>query len=291
MIVPGVRHHRLTLIVLVFVVMTAAGVESGRVAAQSKNDKAPPAQKIDAEYTAKIKAAMPDARILTELVDHMPASDKVPSPLKFFGYIPGEPGHMTYHKDIVRYYEALEKASPRVKLFTFGMSDEGRPMVALAVADEATIRQLDKYKQITARLSDPRKIAEADARQLIATGKPIYYASGSIHSPETGSPEMLTELAFRLAVEETPYIQTIRNNTIVVLTPASEVDGREKQVDNFNYQQKDDSNCLESQAPTDSLICRHVMLARIIALRIVRSFRMPAVSATFFGLPAAIRRR
>src|SRR5262245_54491351 len=105
-----------------------------------------PPQKIDPEYTAKIKAATPDARILTELVDHMPASDKVPSPLKFFGYVPGEPGHLTYHKDIVRYYEALEKASPRVKLFRIGVSDEGRDMVALVVADDATIKQLDKYK-------------------------------------------------------------------------------------------------------------------------------------------------
>ena len=75
-------------------------------------------------------------------------------------------------------------------------------MVAVAIADEATIRQLDKYKQITAQLTDPRKLPEAEAKQLIATGKPIYYAIGSIHSPELGSPEMLMELAFRLAVEE-----------------------------------------------------------------------------------------
>src|SRR5262245_36662788 len=207
------------------------------LAAQSKAPAAA-AQKLDAEYTAKIKAATPDARISTELVDHMPASDRVPSPLKFFGYVPGEPGHLTYHKDIVRYYEALQQASPRVKLFTIGRSEEGRDMVALAIADEATIKQLDKYKQITARLTDPRKISESDARQLIATGKPIYYASGSIHSPETGSPEMLIELAFRLAVEETPFIQTIRNNAIVVITPASEVDGREKVVDNYNFNLK-----------------------------------------------------
>src|SRR5438093_6483813 len=187
--------------------LVAAGFASTQLVAQSKPAAA--AQKIDAEYTAKIKAATPDARILTELVDHMPASDRIPSPLKFFGYIPGEPGHMTYHKDIVRYYEALEQASPRVKLFKIGVTDEGRDMVALAVADEATIKQLDKYKQITARLTDSRRIADAEAKQLIASGKPVYYASGSIHSPETGSPEMLAELAFRLAVEETPYIQTI----------------------------------------------------------------------------------
>jgi hypothetical protein len=145
---------------------------------------------------------------------------------------------MTYHADIVRYYEALEKASPRVKLFRVGKSEEGRDMVALAIADEATIKQLDKYQAITARLTDPRKLQEAEAKTLIATGKPIYYASGSIHTPETGSPEMLTELAFRLAVEESAFIQTIRNNSIVVLTPATEVDGREKAVDNFNFSLK-----------------------------------------------------
>ena len=59
-------------------------------------------QKIDEDYTARIKKATPDPRIITELVDHMPVSDKVPSPLKFFGYVPGEPGHLTYHADIVR---------------------------------------------------------------------------------------------------------------------------------------------------------------------------------------------
>ena len=195
-------------------------------------------QKLDEEYTARIKKATPDARILTDLVDHMPASATVPSPLKFLGYVPGEPGQLTYHKDIVRYYEALEKASPRVKLFRIGKSEEGRDMVALAIADEATIKQLDKYKQITARLTDPRKLTDAEAKQLIATGKPIYYATGSIHSPELGSPEMLTELAFRLAVEESPFIQTIRNNSIVVITPATEVDGREKAVDNFKFAQQ-----------------------------------------------------
>jgi hypothetical protein len=214
----------------------ASAVATG-IFAQSK-PAAAAAQKLDADYTAKIKAATADPRILTELVDHMPASDRVPSPLKFFGYIPGEPGHMTYYKDIARYLDALDKASDRATMFKIGVSDEGRDMFAMAIADEATIKQLDKYRQITAELTDPRKLSDAQAKQLIATGKPIYFASGSIHSPETGSPEMLMELAYRLAVEESPFIQTIRNNIIFVFTPASEVDGREKQVDNFIAQQK-----------------------------------------------------
>ena len=215
----------------------ACAVVAAPVSAQGPRTTATP-QKLDEDYTARIKKATPDPRIITELVDHMPASATVPSPLKFFGYVPGEPGHLTYHEEIVKYYEALEKASPRVKLFRIGKSEEGRDMVALAISDEATIKQLDKYREITAKLTDPRKLQEAEAKQLIATGKPIYYATGSIHTPETGSPEMLIELAFRLAVEESQFIQTIRNNSIVVLTPSTEVDGREKAVDNFRWSLK-----------------------------------------------------
>jgi hypothetical protein len=196
------------------------------------------AQKQDEAYTKRIREITTDPRVITDLVDHLPASEAIPTPLKFFSRVIGEPGHLTYYGDIVRYLEAVDKTSDRVTLWRIGKSDEGRDMVALAIADEATIRSLDKYKQITARLTDPRKLTEAQARQLIASGKPIYYATGSIHSPETGSPEMLMELTYRLAVEETPFIQTIRNNSIVMITPATEVDGRDKQVDNFWYQKK-----------------------------------------------------
>ena len=65
--------------------------------------------------------------------------------------------------------------------------------------------------------------------------KPFYWLSGSIHSPETGSPEMLMELAYRLAVEESPHIQAIRKNLIVLITPVVEVDGRDRMVDVYRY--------------------------------------------------------
>ncbi len=201
-----------------------------------------PSQPLDQEYGKRIKDNTPDARILTDLIDHMPISETVPSPLKFLGYIPGENNRLTYHKDIVRYLGALDKASERVTMWPIGKSEEGREMYAVAVADEATIKSLDKYKQITRQLTDPRTLTDAQARQLIQTGKPIYYASGSIHSTEVGSPEMLMELAFRLAVEETPFIQQIRNNAIFVFTPVSEVDGRERRVDGYMAQQAGQPN-------------------------------------------------
>ena len=198
----------------------------------------PPAQKIDEEYTRLIKQYLQDPRITTELVDHMAVSDTVPSPLKFFGRIPGTPGELTYAKDINRYYEALAAASPRARFWKIGKTEEGRDQVVLAIADESTIKQLDKYKGILGSLADPRQTSDAQARELIKIGKPIYWANSGIHSPETGGPEMLIELAFRLIVEESPFIQTIRNNVITFITPVIEVDGRERQVDTYYYGKK-----------------------------------------------------
>src|SRR5437773_4336822 len=188
------------------------------------------------EYAAKIKEFTTQSYFMTELVDHLPASDKVPSPDKVLGYTIGAPGHLTYTKDMYRYYHELEKATSRVRTFIAPeKSEEGKEQMLIAVGDEATIAKLDRYKEITAKLADPRKISDAEAEQLIGEGKALYWASGSIHSPETGSCEMLMELAYRLATEETPFIQAIRKNVIVLITPALEVDGRDRMVDTYNY--------------------------------------------------------
>lgn len=192
-------------------------------------------QRQDQEYTKKIKEYLRDDRITTELVDHLPASATVPTPLKFFGRIVGTPGELTYAKDIQRYYEALDQASDRIKVWTIGKTEEGRDMIVLAVADEATIRDLDRYKAELKALTDPRKTTEAQARRRLQTAKPIYWVTSGMHSPETGGPEMLMELAYRLAVEETPFVQAIRNNVITFITPVIEVDGREKQVDTYYF--------------------------------------------------------
>ena len=216
-------------------------LSAGLAPAQKKAKPAAAAtapQKLDEEYTRLIKEYLQDPRISTELVDHMPASDTVPSPLKFFNRIPGTPGELTYAKDIYRYYEALAKASPRAMFWKIGQTEEGRDQVVLAISDEATIRRLDQYKGMLASLTDPRKTTEEQAQQLIKAAKPIYWATSGIHSPETGGPEMLIELAYRLIVEETPFIQAIRNNVIFFVTPVVEVDGCEKQVDTYYYGKK-----------------------------------------------------
>ena len=192
-------------------------------------------QAVDSAYTAKIRELTTEARFNTELTDHLPADARVPTPLKVLGYVPGTVGKLSYVADITRYFRALDEASPRVKVLDLGTSDEGRPMIVVAIADSATLERLEQYRAITAALADPRRLSADSAQTLIAAGKPIYYASGSIHSPETGSPEMLMELAYRLAVEDTPFIRQIRDSIITLITPVTEVDGRDRQVDIYRY--------------------------------------------------------
>ena len=198
--------------------LTLPAQDAAKKTAAKKGAKAaaPAVQHNDEAYTKKILEYTTEKYFLTELIDHLPASDTVPTPDKTIGHIVGAPDHLTYSKDIYKYMRSLAAATPRVKVFTMGMTEEGREMLCVAVSDEENLKNLDHYKQINAQLADPRKTTPEQAEKLIAEAKPMYWASGSIHSPETGSPEMLMELAYRLAVEESPFIQSIRKNDIEI---------------------------------------------------------------------------
>ena len=196
-------------------------------------------QRIDEEYTRQIRQFLRDPRITTELVDHLPASTTVPSPLKHFGHIMGAWGELDKAEAMHRYYEAIAKAAPgRAKFWTIGKTEEGRDMVVLVIANEETIRNLDRYRQDLDALTDPRRTTEAQAQQIIRRAKPIYWITSGMHSPETGGPQTLMELAYRLVVSEMPLVRNIRNNVITMITPVIEVDGREKVVDAYYYSKK-----------------------------------------------------
>lgn len=215
-------------VLAVAIAFTASGTCAGQAggACQTKDD---------AGYTAAIRKATTETYFSTELTDHLPWSSCVPAPDTYLGHIIGAPDVLDHVAQINGYLRLLASRSPRVRVFSMGLSEEGREMIVAAIADEATIGDLDRYRRITARLADPRGLSETEAESLIQQGKPIYWADGSIHSPESGSPEMLMELAYRLAVEETPLIQTIRKNSIVLLTPVIETDGRDRFVDVYMY--------------------------------------------------------
>lgn len=192
-------------------------------------------QRVDEEYTRRMRETLRDPRISTEFVTYMPYSATVPTPLDVLGSIVGEPGILHTSEEIYRYFDALAAASPRVSVWRIGQTEEGRDMIVAAIADEATIANLAEHGAKLNALTDPRRTTESEARELIRTAKPIYWITTGIHSPETGGPENMMEFAYRLAVDESPHIQAIRENVITFITPILEVDGRDKQVDTYYF--------------------------------------------------------
>ncbi len=178
-----------------------------------------------------IAEATTDPKFLNPWVSYVPESADVPSPTDFLGHIAGAPGELSRTTDVYGYFRALAAASPRVVVETIGTTEEGRDIILATIADDEAILNLSNYRDATARLADPRDCDERCMEETLETARPVYYLNGGLHSTETGSPEMLMELAYRLAVSEQPMIRSIRERVIVLINPISEPDGRDRAVD------------------------------------------------------------
>jgi zinc carboxypeptidase len=214
----------------------------------ARADEAVPArdakQAVDEAYTAKMRKYTTAPYFTSPLVDYLPASKSVPTPEAVLGDVAGAPGILPYAKDVYRYMRLLEKASPRVKVYSIGTTEEGREMIAVAVSSEENLKHLDENRARLAKLADPRtiKLDDGEADRIVAQATPVYYITGTIHSPETGAPTALMELAYRLAVDESAYIREIREGTITLITPVVEVDGRDRMVDLYRWHLAHDNN-------------------------------------------------
>jgi hypothetical protein len=185
----------------------------------------------DTTYERLIREATTDSRFLPASVATIPDHPTIPSPREHFGTIAGAPGVMHRSAELYGYYRALAQASPRVRVETVGRTEEERELLLVTIADEAAMAQLDRIRQGLAALADPRATDRAAMERLVGEIKPVYYLMGGLHSPEMGPPEMLIELAYRLAVSDDALIRRIRDNVVVLINPVAEPDGRDRQVD------------------------------------------------------------
>ncbi|HEY6659931.1 MAG TPA: M14 family zinc carboxypeptidase, partial [Pyrinomonadaceae bacterium] len=221
------RPLRLLLCLAIFVNIVNAQIKPGR----------DPNQPIDQEYTNKIREYTTAPYFNSPLTDYLPSSPDVPTPKAVLGDVAGAPGKLPYAEEVYKYMRMLERASPRVKVFSIGTTEEGREMIAVAIASEQLISKLEENRARLTKLADPRTINmdEAEADRLVAASFPIYYITGTIHSTETGSPTALMELAYRLVVDNSAYVKSIRDSVVTLITPVVEVDGRNRMVDVYNW--------------------------------------------------------
>ncbi len=201
---------------------------SGSLVGQTNTEASQP---MDSDFAKSIREWTTGPEFISPMVDHLPQVSGIPTPKDVLGYHVGTPKKLTRSGDIRRYFEALAKSSPLVRIVESGKTDEGRPCWSVLIAEEATLREIERYRGYLQRLSDPRGLDAREASTILSSAKPIYQFTAGLHSGETGPPEMLMELAYRLVVETGPPFDAIRKNVIVMMTPILEPDGRDRYVE------------------------------------------------------------
>lgn len=167
----------------------------------------------------------------TPLVDHLPDDPTVISPTDHFGFPIGKPGVLHHVEEVYGYMEALAASSPRVLFDRLGQTEEGRDMAVVKIGSVENLARLAEIKDAMAHIADPRTTTTREADELIANTPAIYAFYAGLHATETGPPEMVMEMAYRLAVSDDPIIRKIREEVVVFIVPVAEPDGRDKVVD------------------------------------------------------------
>ena len=146
------RHSRTLALLLCFTAAAPLGAQNATTQQGSAADLSgarpgrDPNQAIDEEYTRKIREYTTEPFFLSPLVDYLPASKTVPTPKAVLGDIAGAPTKLPYSKEVYEYMRLLAKASPRVRVYSIGRTEEGREMIAVAVASDELMTKLDENK-------------------------------------------------------------------------------------------------------------------------------------------------
>ena len=157
-----------------------------------------------------------------------PETVGIPSPESHFGHRMGADRELIEWDEVARYFQRLETESDQIVVRELGKSTEGRPFILATIADPETLNNLDRYREIQARLADPRNTSQEEAEALIAEGKVVVLITCSIHSDEVASTHTAVEFVYRLLTEDTTRNRRILQDTIFLLIPSLNPDGVDK---------------------------------------------------------------
>ncbi|HLZ45945.1 MAG TPA: M14 family metallopeptidase [Gemmatimonadales bacterium] len=150
----------------------------------------------------------------------------IPTPRSMLGFDPGDDRKLVEWPVLVRYFEALAKASDRIDYRELGKTTLGAPFIALVISSPENLRRLDYYRQLNADLADPRVFRTSRAaRDALRNGKTIVLITSSIHSDEVGGHLSPVALAYRLATDTSATTRAILDNVILWLVPSVNPDG------------------------------------------------------------------
>ena len=177
-------------------------------------------------WPAELRGQRPTQRATPPRRARPAAPVVIPTPRSVLGFDPGDDRKLADWPVLVRYYQALARASDRVDFRELGKTTLGAPFVALVISSPQNLRQLDRYRRLNAGLADPRTLrTNPAAQEALRDGKTIVLITSSIHSTEVGGHLTPVALAYRLATDTSPSTRAILDNVILWLVPSLNPDG------------------------------------------------------------------
>ncbi len=171
---------------------------------------------------------------LGSLIPRIEAQEKVTSPEKFFGFQLGSDRKIARWDRIVDYFELLDNESGKIKVIDMGPSTMGNPFLVVIISSEENMSNLERLKDVNAKISDPRGIEEAEIKNLVKEGKAVMCQSMSLHATEIGGTQMTPELAYDLLSRRDEETQRILENVIYFMIPSFNPDGQIMVTDWYN---------------------------------------------------------
>ena len=151
----------------------------------------------------------------------------VPTPESILGHKPGDDFYLASYDDARGYFRKLASTSNRIKLINVGKTTRGADWEIAIISSPQNLANLDRYKEVSRRLADGRGIDDQMARALAREGKAIVHLDGGLHSTEVAGGQHAINLAYRLvSAQSDPEIDSILNNTVVMLWPTLNPDGQ-----------------------------------------------------------------
>ncbi|MFQ5864328.1 MAG: M14 family zinc carboxypeptidase, partial [bacterium] len=159
---------------------------------------------------------------------------QIKSPKEFVGFQVGEDKKLFGWDTVLDYLKMLDEKSDRIKLQELGKSTLGKPFIMAIISSPENLSNLAKYKNLQKQAANPRHLSDDDARLLARENKVVVMITLNIHSTEIASSQESIELAFLLATENSPRIQRILEQVIILLIPSINPDGMQMVVDWYN---------------------------------------------------------
>ncbi len=208
--------------------ITAAAIATATLTANAEPRLTPPAAPIsDLERQYPFTYPLADGDSLTY-------DPNVPTPNEFLPHILGE--HFTRHHDVIDYLTAVAEASPRVTLTRYGTSHQRRPLIALTISSETNKRDLDRILEDNLALTDPTRTSRQQALGIAAENPAVVWLSYNVHGNEGSCTEAAMQVAYTLAAATNPEVTRWLNDTVVVIDPCLNPDGRERYINFFDNQ-------------------------------------------------------